>query len=83
MFAMCSFTYTMGQTQYNVEEAAACGVITQADTEGVLKKTADLNSGPLTFSITATVPVINCFLQHVRFAKKGGSITSDLQVRHG
>ena len=98
----------MGQTRYNVGEAAACGIITQAETAGVLKKTADLDSGPLTFSITASVPEINCFLQvpqksptlpekelylsckkilltledlqHIEFAKKGGSITSDLQL---
>jgi len=75
-----SFTYTMGQTRYNVDDAAACGIITQAETVGVLKKTADLDSGPLTFSITASMPAINCFLQHIRFAKKGGSITSDLQL---
>jgi len=75
-----TFTTSMGRTWYDVADAAACGIITDVDTLGVLEKEATLETGPLSFSITDQLPEINCFLRSVRFSKTGGEISSDMQL---
>jgi len=75
-----TFTSMYGTTAYNVDEAAACGVVTDLDDTGVFSTIANADTGPLSFSVTATLPKINCFLGTVIFKKSGGKISSDMQL---
>jgi len=75
-----TFTSAMGSTWYDVGEAQSCGVTTDNDDVQAMKQKADLSSGPLSFSITNTLPKINCFLGAIRFSKTGGRISSDMQL---
>jgi hypothetical protein len=75
-----SFNYTMGRTWYSYADAQTCNVIVQADTPGALSAEATLETGALSFSITDTIPKINCFLASVRFSKVGGEISSEMQL---
>ena len=75
-----SFNYTMGRAWYAYADAQDCDVIVQADTPGALFAEATLETGALSFSITDTIPKINCFLASVRFSKAGGEISSEMQL---
>ena len=75
-----TFTSMWGATSYQVQDAAACGVVTDADSVGALGRIATDDTGPLSFSVTATLPKINCFLGSVTFKKSGGKISSDMQL---
>lgn len=73
-----TFTSMWGTASYEVQDAADCGVVTDADTS--LGRMATAETGPLSFSVTATLAKINCFLGSVRFKKSGGKISSDMQL---
>ena len=75
-----TFTSTMGRTWYDVAEAQSCGVITDKDTELALLRDATLETGAQSFSVTATMSQINCFMGSIRFSKTGGRISSDMQL---
>jgi hypothetical protein len=86
---MLTFETSMGRTWYHIPDAESCKVITgspkgsfmiTADDPTVFTEEATLKTGPLRWSVTGTIPQVNCLLGSVRFSKSGGKLNSQNQM---
>jgi len=84
---MLTFETSMGRTWYHIPDAESCKVITgpgsfmiTAEDPTVFTEEATLKTGPLRWSVTGTIPQVNCLLGSIRFSKSGGKINSQYQM---
>jgi hypothetical protein len=75
-----TFNMSMGRIGYNSADLGACKCNPCVTSEGALGQEATLETGPLSFSIIQTIPVVNCVLRSISVGPSGRGMSSESQL---